>query len=317
MKGRIPLIPGVLWLVATPWFLSLVLLIGEITTPESWWSYVFAAAFFLPGLWAAQYLNAYIVIEEDGFIYKKNCWRRARKIPYNSIRTYRSTNSRVILDTATGKYTFYWGFQAPIALMSQVIQYAENEQKYTFEALLSRLQKSRGGTTIWYKGQSFSIELFYLWQKPQRYVLRKGTEYASLEALLDDTILDGQTIATRYDQIEVHRGKRAIQTYEAFISSFADPFYVDGDEVILAEFKYKEKRFVLYDFSSRPEFDLSVKYVGREWAPHYTLEETTTYDSIEKLFTHIEIDGKQIKDIFNELIVHDLGANIFLNQKLH
>jgi len=160
--------------------------------------------------------------------------------------------------------------------------------KQTYEEFVKELKKKKDAH-FQHNGTRFIIHTGTKLFNTAPCLIRKE-EYDSLDALLDNVKLDGQTIKERYSDLAPLEGREKERTYEEFVQSFV--------EFRCAGFLYRGNEFSLFIDKKTKRNGLFGK---KETITKYMVDETIEYGSLEELLDKARINGKRLDLVFEEL----------------
>lgn len=163
---------------------------------------------------------------------------------------------------------------------------------HTYESFIKTLERERGGFYD-YRGVRYHFKFPRLKPKDgtrKVYRFTSTKTYPSLDALLGDAMLDGQTIQARYAALSPWDGQKIPPTYETFVESIG--------KWKMAGFMYKGDMYFISIPKRRGRGGLFGK---REAAEPYSLVIDSGYCSADDMFHQIRIDGQPLSMVFYEL----------------
>jgi len=166
------------------------------------------------------------------------------------------------------------------------------QMNHTYETFIKTLEKERGGFYD-YNGVRYHFKFPRLKPKDgtrKVYRFASTKTYPTLEALLGDTILDGQTIQARYAELSSWEGRKKKPTYEAFVESLI--------KWNMADFIYKGNMYLISIPKAKKRNGL---FRSKETVETYSLVIDLGFCSADEMFHQIRIDGQPLNMVFHEL----------------
>jgi len=163
---------------------------------------------------------------------------------------------------------------------------------HTYESFIKTLEKEKGG---FYNHDDMRYHFKFPRLRPKNgarkaYRFASTKPYPTLDALLGDAMLDGQTIQARYAELSSWDGQKKPPSYEAFVVSIR--------KWKMAGFMYRGDMFFISIPKGKGRGGLFGK---REAAEPYSLVIDSGFCSADDMFHRIRIDGQPLNMVFHEL----------------